>query len=259
MHPELIQTSYFTIYTLWIFITAGIIIATYTLIKLSIRNSLKLQFLSEHSWKMLIWALIGARLLTIILNFNTFFYKFSAKTFIQVFYIWDKGLSLTGAIIAFTIYFYFLCRKHEQNFWKWLDVIVPSAILGIAIGCIGGFFEGTNYGKPTSLPWGVNFESPQIKYTVPIHPTQIYAFLYSLILAIGLILISKTEKIVNLKKSGFIGIMGITAFAFFNFLEQFLRGDDTYTIFGIRIIQILALIIAISGGVFLYMRFKRGK
>lgn len=260
MYPQFLQTKFFTINTLWIFIAAGLIIATYTFIKLSVRNGLKIQFISEHSWGLIIWAIIGARILSILLNFQTYFYEFSLKTILQTFYIWDKGLSLTGAIIAMVIFLYIICKKNEQDFWKWLDVLIPAALLGLSIGYIGTFFEGTNYGKPTSLPWGVNFESPQIKYTVPIHPTQIYAFLYTLTISITLILTSKTEKIINLKKAGFIGIIGVTAFGLLNFMEQFLRGDDTYLIFGIRIPQIIALLIVISSGVLLYLRYnKRAK
>ncbi|NIA02053.1 MAG: hypothetical protein GWP15_01590, partial [Nitrospirae bacterium] len=105
-------------------------------------------------------------------------------------------------------------------------------------------------GKPTPLPWGVNFESAQIKYTIPIHPTQIYAFLYTLAIAITLILISK-------KKAGFIGLIGIASFSFVNFLEHFLRGDDTLLLFGIRVPQIIMLLLSITSGIFLYIHYNK--
>jgi len=257
MYPELIQTKFFTINTLWIFFAAGIVIATYTFIKLTVRNGLKIQFISEHSWGFILWSLVGARILALAFNYKTYFYEFSFEALIKVFYIWDKGLSLTGALIAFLIFLLYICKKNEQDFWKWIDVLTPSVLIGLSIGYIGTFFEGTNYGKPTSLPWGVNFESSQIKYTIPIHPTQIYAFLYTLAISITLILISKTEKIVHLKKAGFIGIIGVTAFSFLNFLEHFLRGDDTFLIYGIRVPQIIALLISISSGIFLYFHYNK--
>lgn len=257
MAPEFFQTKYFTIHTLWIFFAAALVVGTYIFIKLTVRNGLKIQFISEHSLGIILWSLFGARILSLILNYKTYFYEFSFEALIKVFYFWDKGLSLTGALIAFIIFLRYICKKHEQDFWKWIDVLVPSILFAISIGYIGTFFEGTNYGKPTSLPWGVNFESSQIKYTIPIHPTQIYAFLYTLAISTTLILISKTEKIVNLKKSGFLGLIGITAFFFVNFLEQFLRGDDTYLLFGIRIPQIIALLISISAGLFLYFHYNK--
>lgn len=256
MHPVIFQTKFFTLYTFWIFFAAAIIIGTYTLIKLSLRNSLKLQFLSENALKLIIWTIIGARILALIENYNTYFYEFSGKTFLQLFYIWDKGLNLVGAIIGFLLYLFFLCKKSDQDFWKWLDVIIPSLILGLAIGHIGAFFEGVNYGNETSLPWGVNFESPAIKYAVPIHPTQIYAFLYSIAISIWLIFLSQNEKIQNLK-SGFIGLLGVFLYTFLYFLEEFLRGDDVLTVFDIRVPQIFSFIIAFSTGIFLYRRYNK--
>lgn len=257
MFPELIQTKFFTLNTLWFFIGAGIIVGTIILIKLSVHNSLKIQFLSENAFKLILFSIIGARILSVIFNYEIYFSELSAKSFFQLFYFWDKGLDLWGALIAFIITFYFLCKENEQDFYKWLDVLVPSAIIALSLGHIGAFFEGINYGNETSLPWGVNFESPAIKYTVPIHPTQIYAFIYSISLGIGLIFLSKNHKIATLEKPGFIGIIGIIAYQFLRFLEEFVRGDDTILIFGIRLPQIIALILAISAGIFLYLRYNK--
>ncbi len=255
MFPELIQTKFFTLNTLWFFIALGIVVSTIILIRLSIKNGLKLQFLSENSFKLIVFSIIGARIFSIIFNYQIYFSQLSTKSFFQLFYFWDKGLDLWGALLAFTITFYFLCKKSEdQDFYKWLDVFAPAVIIGMALGHIGAFFDGVNYGNETSLPWGVNFESPAIKYTVPIHPTQIYAFVYSLLIGIGLIFLSKNPKIAALEKKGFIGILGIIVYQFMRFLEEFVRGDDTVLIFGIRLPQILALILSISAGIFLFLR-----
>lgn len=257
MFPIIIETKYFTLNTFWLLFAIAIIAAMFTLLKLSAKNGLKIQFLSDHSLKIILLAIIGARIFSIIENFNIYFYEFDFQTLPRLFYIWDKGLNIWGAIIVIFVYLYFLCKKHEQDFFKWTEVIVPSMLVGFAIGHIGAFFEGINYGNETSLPWGVNFESPSVKYSVPIHPTQIYASVYSAILAFGLILLSKTEKIINLKKSGFIGILGVAIYAFFVFLEQFVRGDDGMMIFNIKLEQIVACIIAVATSSYLYYRFKK--
>lgn len=258
MHPIIFQTKFFTLYTFWVFFALAIIIGTYTLIRLSLTHNLKLQFLSENTFRLIILTIIGARVFALIENYQTYFYELSSNTLLQLFYIWDKGLNLAGAITGFIIALYFLCKKFEQDFWGWLDVIIPSFIIGLAIGHMGAFFEGINYGNETSLPWGVNFESPAIKYAVPIHPTQIYAFLYSITLFGILIFLSHIEKIKNLK-SGFIGLLGVTFYTFLGFSEGFVRGDDTLMFFGIRVPQILSLTIAITTGILLYRRYNDTK
>ncbi len=256
MNPVIFQTNFFTLHTIWIFFALAIIAITFSIIRLSVVNNLKLSFFSEHSWKLILWAILGARILFIIENFNLYFSDFSKETFLNLFAIWDKGLNVWGAIFAALIAFYFLCKKHEQDFFKWLDILVPSIIIGLAFGHIGSFFEGTNYGSPTGLPWGVNFESPAIKYTVPIHPTQIYAFIYSALVFSGLIFLSKTKFFKEKETGGLIGLLGITVYGFFSFLEEFLRGDDTLTLFDIRISQVLTLLVTITSGIFLYLRYN---
>jgi prolipoprotein diacylglyceryltransferase len=61
------------------------------------------------------------------------------------------------------------------------DLLAIPLCIGIAIGRIGCFLAGMaddTYGKPTSLPWGVNFGDG-----IPRHPTQIYELLFLLLLA----------------------------------------------------------------------------
>lgn len=222
---------------------------------MGIKNGLKIQFLSDNAWKIIIFGLIGARIMAIFTNYQNYFYELSSEALLRLFYIWDKGFELWGAIIGATIYFYILCKKSDQSFWKWLDVLVPAMILGLAIGNLGAFFDGTNYGTPSSLPWAVNFENPAIKYSVPIHPTQIYAFLYSLLIFIGLRLLSHHKKIKEIELPGLLGLIGIGTFSFLHFMEEFVRGDDTFTIIGIRLGQIASIITVIGTIVVIYLRY----
>lgn len=256
MYPVIFQTEYFTLNTIWLFIAIGIIVCVYSIIKFSVKNGLKLQFLSENSWKVFLYTLIGARVVNILLNFTTYFYEFSLKNLLQIFYIWDKGLNLWGGLLAFMLSFYWICKDKDQDFFKWLDVITPAVIILLSITHIGEFFEGIAYGKPTSLPWGVNFENFQVKYTVPIHPTQIYAFLYTSGIAFLLIVLNKSKKVAELSKAGFIGLFGILIYNFFRFLEEFVRGDDVFEIFGIRSTAIISLLAIIITGTILYLRYN---
>jgi phosphatidylglycerol---prolipoprotein diacylglyceryl transferase len=60
------------------------------------------------------------------------------------------------------------------------DLFAVPLCVGIAIGRLGCFFAGLaddTYGKPTSLPWGVNFGDG-----IPRHPTQLYEFIFLVIL-----------------------------------------------------------------------------
>lgn len=257
MYPILLQTTYFTINTFWVIFVIAVIISTIILIKTAVRHGLKIQFLSDNLGILVLWTIIGARIFGLIENYDSYFYQITKETFLSIFYIWDKGLNLWGGVLALLICFYFICKKQDQDFWKWLDALIPAIILGIGICSIGAFFEGISYGNETSLPWGVNFESPAIKYTVPIHPTQIYAFIYCTALAIGLIFAPNIKRIKEMDFPGLIGIGGIALYGLLRFLEEFLRGDDIFMIMDIRISQILAFILTISAGIFLGIRYNK--
>jgi phosphatidylglycerol:prolipoprotein diacylglycerol transferase len=50
----------------------------------------------------------------------------------------------------------------------------PALAIGHAIGRIGCFLVGDDYGAPTSLPWGVAFPLGLPPTVDPVHPTQLY-------------------------------------------------------------------------------------
>jgi phosphatidylglycerol---prolipoprotein diacylglyceryl transferase len=64
--------------------------------------------------------------------------------------------------------------------WKRLPLVAvlaaasPAITLGQAVGRIGCFLVGDDYGRPTSLPWGVAFPEGLPPTLDRVHPTQIY-------------------------------------------------------------------------------------
>lgn len=55
-----------------------------------------------------------------------------------------------------------------------LAAAAPALAIGHAVGRIGCFMVGDDYGRPTDLPWGVAFPRGLPPTTVPVHPTQLY-------------------------------------------------------------------------------------
>ena len=55
-----------------------------------------------------------------------------------------------------------------------LAAAAPALAIGHAIGRIGCFMVGDDYGRPTDLPWGVAFPRGLPPTTVPVHPAQLY-------------------------------------------------------------------------------------
>lgn len=58
---------------------------------------------------------------------------------------------------------------------KFLDACSPAAAIGYGIGRIGCFLSGDgDYGKPTSLPWGMSFPNGVVPTTDRVHPAPLY-------------------------------------------------------------------------------------
>ena len=90
---------------------------------------------------------------------------------IDVFKIWEGGMSFHGALMGVIIGTYFFSRKVKINTLFFLDIIASVAPLGIFFGRIANFINGELYGKPSEFYWSVIF--PKIDM-VPRHPSQIY-------------------------------------------------------------------------------------
>jgi len=55
-----------------------------------------------------------------------------------------------------------------------LSAAAPALTLGHAVGRIGCLLVGDDYGRPTTLPWGMAFPEGLPPTTDRVHPTQIY-------------------------------------------------------------------------------------
>lgn len=234
---------------MWVFIAAGFVVGSLIFIKLAKRNRVKLSILSENSIFIFIITLAVSRLFFIISNTDLYFYHITFKSLFSIFAIWDKGLSFWGAIIGWFVGLIYLSKKRNESIIKIVDLMMPAILIGMFFGNIGTFLDGINYGKPTGLPWGMVFRSANVKYISPIHPTQLYSAIYTLLLGGFLIVLLKR---IRGNFSGAMTELGCFLFSCFKFIEEFFRGDETMKILGIRFMHILALLGIILSAYLIY-------
>jgi phosphatidylglycerol:prolipoprotein diacylglycerol transferase len=84
------------------------------------------------------------------------------------------GLTWYGGLVGGTLGAWLACRLHGLSLRTVSSCIVPGLALGQAVGRIGCFLAGDDYGPPTDLPFGVAFPEGAPPTTVPVHPTPLY-------------------------------------------------------------------------------------
>ena len=98
------------------------------------------------------------------------------------------GLSWFGGLIGGIGTGLWMLRRQKVPMVPALAAATPGLAFGHAIGRVGCFLVGDDYGRPSDLPWAVAFPEGLPPTTIPVHPTQLYET-FALV-AIGWALIS---------------------------------------------------------------------
>jgi phosphatidylglycerol:prolipoprotein diacylglycerol transferase len=84
------------------------------------------------------------------------------------------GMSWFGGLVGGFVAGLAVLRWNRLPITATLAAATPALAAGHAIGRIGCFLVGDDYGRPTDLPWGVAFPEGLPPTDVPVHPTQLY-------------------------------------------------------------------------------------
>ena len=205
------------------------------------KSNFDLKLVDDLVFYSVIGLIIGARFGYIIF-YNLEFYL---QNPLNVFYVWEGGLSFHGGLIGIIIAALYTSRIYKTKFLELTDLICVSAPVGIFLGRISNFINGELYGRPSSTLFGIIFPTADNQYR---HPSQLYeAFLEGLILFIVLnisIFFFKT-----LSRPGYISGLFLLFYGLFRFLVEFSREPDIqvgfiYTFLTMGMILSVPMIIA---------------
>jgi phosphatidylglycerol:prolipoprotein diacylglycerol transferase len=139
--------------------------------------------------------------------------------------------------------------------WNFLDACSPAASFGYAIGRIGCFLSGDgDYGKPTSLPWGMSFPNGVVPIADRVHPAPLYELL--IWSAIGWLLWRLGSRIMKEPRhSGEIFCYYLILTGVARFLVEIIRINPPW-ILGLSNAQV-ASAVSVFGGLLLVFFLKR--
>ncbi len=136
-----------------------------------------------------IWAvpfgLVGGRLYHVITDPANYFGKGGEP--IKALYVWQGGLGIWGAIALGGVGAYIGCRRYGIKLPPMADALAPGIVIAQAIGRWGNWFNQELFGKPTTLPWGLEIDpehrqslAPQYQDNETFHPTFLYECFWNL-------------------------------------------------------------------------------
>ena len=171
---------------------------------------------------------------------------------IDIFKIWEGGMSFHGALMGVTIGTYFFSKKMKVSTFFFLDIIACVSPIGIFLGRIANFINSELYGKPSDFFLSVVF--PKIDM-LGRHPSQLYeAFLEGLVLfSILIIVISKKNIKISMCSSLFMILYGI-----FRILAEQVREPDIQIgyLFNLFSMGSVLSFIMILAGLFIFYQNK---
>lgn len=85
-----------------------------------------------------------------------------------------SGATFYGGLILGALAVVAKVSWDEKSLWALTTVLAPTLALSQAVGRIGCFLVGCDYGVATSLPWGMAFPNARPPTAELVHPTQLY-------------------------------------------------------------------------------------
>ncbi|WP_432653867.1 prolipoprotein diacylglyceryl transferase [Sphingobium nicotianae] len=90
---------------------------------------------------------------------------------LDVFKLWEGGMSLHGGAIGVILAIWIMTRREKLNFLRVCDYIACVVPFGLCFGRIANFVNGELWGKVTDVPWAIIFPTGG---DLPRHPSQLY-------------------------------------------------------------------------------------
>ena len=163
------------------------------------------------------------------------------------------SMTLYGGVVTAAVLALLYVWRHPHIGWPLLDYVVIVFLLALAIGRVGCFLNGDDFGIATDSFLGVVF--PNLNDGLKRHPTQLYESVFCL--SVFLCCYYWCSAIRQRFFIGAVGLIGAGSYAVFRFLNEFLRGDYRGWVISDQISTSQFISIILLAAVWVCWRYKR--
>jgi prolipoprotein diacylglyceryl transferase len=211
-----------------------------------------------------VWAvpcgIIGARIYHVITSPQLYFGKGGNP--VGVFYIWQGGLGIWGAVAGGAFGAWVAARRLGIPLSFIADALAPGLPVAQAIGRFGNYFNNELYGRRTTLPWGLRVHAEMVDgKALPVegqlylpglyHPTVLYEVIWDLGVALLVYLLDRKFKF-GRGRAFALYVMAYTAGRAW---IEYLRIDTANHFLGLRINDWVSLLVFV-GALIYFVRVK---
>lgn len=224
---------------------------------------------------LLLAGLLGARVLHVIVHRGQYDFK--------LFAIWEGGIVFYGGFVTALAAALVFLRRRNVPVLASLDIVAPSAALGMVFGRLGCFLKGCCYGGVSYAPWAVAFPRiveaagrdgrpeitgspayldhldrhlllPGAAQSLPVHATQLYESAAML----GLFFLLSWYWRRSPLPGRVLAALG-AGYGLWRFAVEFLRGDPHPRAFGLNFSQMVSVgVVAASALLWIGLAACRG-
>ena len=255
MFPRLLELGPITVYSYGVLLAASYLLALYYAVRRARQAGLDASRVLDFGIYIIISALVGAKLLLLIVDFDHF-WRQPAE-------IWtllrSGGVFYGGLVLAFLVGLWYV-RKYRLPVWPVADAVAPSIALGHVVGRIGCLLAGCCYGRPTTVAWGITFTDPFAASNVgtplhvALHPTQLYDAGAELLI---LVLILATERFWR-RRAGWTFWIYILLYGISRFVIEFYRGDPRGATMGFSTSQWISMALVPIAAIMIAVLWRKG-
>ena len=184
-----------------------------------------------------VWAvpfgIAGGRIYHVITSWGPYFG--SGGHPLDAFKIWEGGLGIWGAVAFGALGAYIGCRRQGIVLPPFADALAPGLAVAQAMGRWGNYFNQELFGRPTTVPWGLQIDLAHrpagYEQFATFHPTFLYESLWCLLIAVVLVRVDRRYLLGHARVFLLYGAIYTTG----RFWFELLRIDDANHILGLRV------------------------
>lgn len=228
----------------------GVVVAVRLSEPRAVRRGFAPGTISDLATWLVVGGVIGARVYHLFTG-----YKWDEKGIVGTVKIWEGGLSIWGAVLGGAIALLIVARKRNLDALLLCDAMAPTVAVAQGIGRFGNWFNQELFGRPTSLPWGLEIDPAHrplgYEKSTTFHPTFLYEALWCFALFAVIVLLERRRNGHGLKRGQALALY-IALYTFERFWMELLRIDDASKVFGVRFNALLSAVLFVIGSVWFW-------